>query len=95
LIRFENIDGLTCLVFICAQCRQPIQGSEAGLIQWDNYDNPTFTALHKGPDKPCTWQWDRDHGRDSWTGWRDLDQFLIQLSNSTRHPFEQTHDHHT
>jgi hypothetical protein len=83
VIRFEVVDGLLCLVFICAQCGKPISGQD-GIVQWDGYDEPTFTALHKGPDKPCTWQWEREHSRDEWTGWEDADSCVATSSTSGR-----------
>jgi hypothetical protein len=51
MIKFVEIDGLYCPVF-----GQPIQGKGSGLVQWNRYDEPTFTVLHKGPDMPCSWQ---------------------------------------
>jgi hypothetical protein len=87
MIRFEKIvedgDSVYCPVFICQQCGRPIQGP--GLITWDGfdrpdgYDKPTFVALHKGA---C----DRAYGRP--VPWRDLSEFLSQLSYNTAHPFE-------
>ena len=92
MIRFEEIDGLYCPVFVCAQCHEPIQGPGTGLIQWDSYDEPTtFTVLHKGPYRSCSRQWDHEHGRQEgnrvWIGWRSLDKFLAQLTHNTAHPF--------
>jgi hypothetical protein len=48
MIQFEEIDGIYCPVFVCAQCHEPIQEPEHGLIQWDSYDEPTFTVLLQG-----------------------------------------------
>jgi hypothetical protein len=49
----SNIDGSIevggvsverCFVF--AQCSRPIHRD--GIVAWDNYERPTFIALHKG-----------------------------------------------
>jgi hypothetical protein len=48
MIRFEEIDGLYCPVFVCHRSGQPIQGGQRGLIQWDNYDEPTGMHLAVG-----------------------------------------------
>jgi hypothetical protein len=89
MIKFEDFDGLFCPVFICAECGEPIQGDRRGLIQWNSYDEPTFTVLHKGPTMPCSRIWEAKHGRDSWIGWRELTTFADQLSHNTKHPFDE------
>jgi hypothetical protein len=90
MITFRELDGAYCPVFICDECGEPIQGDQRGLIQWNDYVGPTFTALHKGPWMPCSRSWESRHGgRGSWIGWRELSTFIDQLSYNTAHPFTQ------
>jgi hypothetical protein len=79
--------GVLAPVFRCAECGELIQGR--GIIQWDSYAHPNFVVLHKLTG--CSAAYDYKHGgRSCWKGWRDLDEFLAQLSRNTTEPWPVT-----
>lgn len=71
-----------CPVLVCDSCGEPIHGSNAGLVLWDEYRSPRVcVAVHKGR---C------DHVAESRYGdgllSRELELFLPDLAHNSTLP---------
>jgi hypothetical protein len=83
-------EAMICPVFLCDECRAPIQGREGGdgfggIVIWANRDDGTqlVATTHKGR---CNRRFEARHPSLMWL-WEELAVSLDQLVHNTRSPF--------